>query len=101
MDANAGHTIFTPHTLKSGFPFLGFSFYSINFNSEAILIEFKIAGRVPTKLEIKGKEVVVYEERWFDCIYDPKTKIANYLRRGGELGAELVLTDVVRAELTK
>ena len=65
------------------------------------MIKFKIAGRVPTKLEIEGKEVVIYEERWFDCVYDTKSKVANYLRRGGELGAVLELSDAVQAELTK
>ena len=65
------------------------------------MLQFKIAGRVPTKLMIDGKEVTIYEERWFDCVYDTKAKTANYLRRGGELGAELVLSDAVIAELTK
>ena len=65
------------------------------------LIEFKILGRVPTTLMINDEQVVVYEDRWFDCVYNTKTKEANYLRKGGELGASLNLSDAVVAELTK
>ena len=65
------------------------------------MIEFKIMGRVPTRLMIDGKEVVIYEDRWFDCIYDKKSKTANYLRKGGELGAVLIVSEAVTAELVK
>jgi|14BtaG_2_1085337.scaffolds.fasta_scaffold16047_2 hypothetical protein len=65
------------------------------------MIEFKILGRVPTTLMINNEHVVVYEDKWFDCVYNKKTKEANYLRKGGELGASLTLSDVVVAELTK
>jgi len=65
------------------------------------MIDFKILGRVPTTLMINDETVVVYEDRWFDCTYNKKTKEANYLRKDKSLGASLVLSKEVVAEITK
>ena len=65
------------------------------------MIEFKILGRVPTTLMINDEQVVVYEDRWFDCVFNKKTKEANYLRKDGSMGASLALSKEVQAELTK
>tara|TARA_R100000656_G_scaffold71956_1_gene53781 strand:- start:325 stop:522 length:198 start_codon:yes stop_codon:yes gene_type:complete len=65
------------------------------------MIKFQILGRVPVIVKINDVESTVYEERWFDAQYDKKTGVANYLRSGGVVGAEMKLGKELKALLDK